>query len=78
MHDTKKSICNTLLKIAKGTLTFSEKKMLQRFTGNVLMTQNNSLLKSTSFKHYFKKLTLELFQISQEIRIMAFLHFYKR
>ena len=32
------------------------------------MTQNNSLLKPPSFKHYFKKLC----QKSREIRIMAF------
>ena len=36
------------------------------------MTQNNSLLKPSSFKHYFKKVTLRLFQKSREIRIMAF------
>ena len=31
----------------------------------------NSLLKSSSSKHYFKKLFLRLFQKSQEIRIMS-------
>ena len=36
------------------------------------MKQNNSLLKPSSFKHYFKKVTLRLFQKSREIRIMAF------
>ena len=36
------------------------------------MTQNNSLLKPSSFKHYFKKVTFRLFRKSREIRIMAF------
>ena len=36
------------------------------------MAQNNSLFKPSTFKHYFKKLTLRLFQKLREIRIMAF------